>query len=396
MLTPEYLQAISLGAEEISAELHKYITGRIIDGIMTRMGRGEGFVISSSDKWRIEVLQEAGYILGDIEKEIQKYTKKQESEIKKAMEDAGVTALDYDDQVYINAGLSPTPLKQSPAFIRLMQRNYEATMGEWKNFTRTTAVEAQRSFIKEIDLAYNKVVTGTESYTKAVMDAVNAIASQGVTITYPSGRKMTIEAYTAMVVRTGAAQAAAEVTLARMAEMSYNLVLVSSHFGARPTHEVWQGGKYSVNWDTMLRIKPELRDFLKEKPEVNREYPDFIEVCGYGQVDGICGANCRHHFSVWVEGMNDPYEQFDSEENRKQYEKEQKQRLMERTIRKTKRQISDYEKALAGCKDDKLGLELTGKLSKKKDLLKKQNKSYKDYCKNNNLREQRDRLMIAG
>ena len=27
------------------------------------------------------------------------------------------------------------------------------------------------------------------------------------------------------------------------------------------------------------------------------EYPDFIETTGYGEVDGLCGVNCRHSFS---------------------------------------------------------------------------------------------------
>ena len=62
------------------------------------------------------------------------------------MEDAGVTALQWDDKIYQAAGLSPVPLLQSPVLTRIMQRNYEATAGEWRNFTRTTANEAQRIF----------------------------------------------------------------------------------------------------------------------------------------------------------------------------------------------------------------------------------------------------------
>ena len=45
------------------------------------------------------------------------------------MEEAGVKALEYDDKTYRAAGLSPMPLTQSPALIRLMERNYNATPG---------------------------------------------------------------------------------------------------------------------------------------------------------------------------------------------------------------------------------------------------------------------------
>ena len=74
--------------------------------------------------------------------------------------------MNYDDKVYKAAGLSPVPLEQSPAMIRLMERNMLATMGEWKNFTRTTANAAQRLYIEQCDLAYNHVMTGAVGYTK--------------------------------------------------------------------------------------------------------------------------------------------------------------------------------------------------------------------------------------
>ena len=40
MLTPEYLQRITEGAEEISSSLHRTIMDMIIERIMKRLGRG--------------------------------------------------------------------------------------------------------------------------------------------------------------------------------------------------------------------------------------------------------------------------------------------------------------------------------------------------------------------
>jgi hypothetical protein len=34
------------------------------------------------------------------------------------------------------------------------------------------------------------------------------------------------------------------------------------------------------------------------------EYPDFIQSCGWGEVDGICGVNCRHSFSPFYPGVS--------------------------------------------------------------------------------------------
>lgn len=248
MLNPDYLLHISEGAEEIAEKLRQEIIRKIVYRIMLRLGRGEGYLLTSVDKWQIERLQEAGYLLEEIQAEIAKYTRLQEQEIKEAMEDAGVKALAYDDEIYKSVGLNPTPLEQSPHMIRLMQRNYEATIGEWKNFTRTTAIESQRLFINQLDRAYNLVSTGAISYTEAVKEAINTAISDGGTILYPTGHKDKLEVATLRAVRTGVSQATAQIQLARMEEMGVGLCIVSSHLGARPSHSLWQGKVYSVDW----------------------------------------------------------------------------------------------------------------------------------------------------
>ena len=50
---------------------------------MIRLNRGEEYLLTSRDKWQIEVLQEAGYLLEDIQKEIEKRTGEQAKEIAK-------------------------------------------------------------------------------------------------------------------------------------------------------------------------------------------------------------------------------------------------------------------------------------------------------------------------
>lgn len=249
MLDPNYLLHISEGAEEIAEKLHGDIVNRIINRIMLRIGRGEDYLLTAQDKWQLENLQQAGYLLEDIQNEIAKATKLQQSEIAEAMEYAGVKALDYDDKIYQSVGLSPTPLTQSPELIRLMQRNYNATLGEWNNFTRTMADEAQRLFINQLDMAYTLVSTGALSYTQAVKEVLNNIVTDGVVVTYPSGHSDTIETATLRAVRTGVSQMTAQIQLARAKEVGVNLCIVSSHLGARPSHAEWQGKVYSIDWD---------------------------------------------------------------------------------------------------------------------------------------------------
>lgn len=374
MLSPDYLLHISEGSEQIAEELHVDIINRIVDRVVARLDRGEEFMLTSYDKWQIETLQEAGYLLEDIQEEIARKTKQQIEEVKEAMEEAGVTALEYDDKIYQDAGLSPVALKQSPYMVRLMQDNYEKTMGEWKNFTRTMATSVQSDYISLMDTAYNLVSSGAVSYTQAFKEVLDKIINDGIEVKYPSGRKDTVETATLRAVRTGISQMSAHIQLARMDEMEVDLVIVSSHLGARPDHQKWQGKVYS---------------------RTGTNYPDFVENTRYGHVDGLCGANCRHNFSPYFEGMSNPFEQYDSKENQERYELEQKQRALERRIRETKRKCINQKEVIDNCKNEKLKYEYDLEYQKKSALLQKQNKAYKDFCAENDLRPLNERIQIA-
>ena len=381
MLTPEYLYRVTEGAEDIASQLHTNIIQKIIERIMIRIGRGEEYILTATDRWQIDVLQDAGYLLSDIQKEIADKTSPQEQEIQEAMVDAGVTALQWDDKIYQNSGLSPAPLKESPNLVRILERNYRATNAEWRNFTRTTALDSQRLFINQMDRAYNMVVSGAVSYTEAVRDVIDNITETGVKVKYPTGREISIEAATMMIVRTGVSQAAAEVTMQRMRDMEWGIVLVSSHIGARnkgaipENHELWQGQFYSL-------------------PEYDNTFPDFYYQTGYGTAVGLCGVNCRHSFGPG-DGENNPFEEYDTEENRRVYEMQQRQRLLERRIRDSKRTIQNLQTAIDNSGDERLKYELQNQIDRKAYTLKRQNKEYQQYCKDNGLKEYAERLKVA-
>lgn len=383
MLAPHYLQQIADGAEQIASELHEYIIRQIVDRMMIRIGRGDDYLLTSSDRWRIQVLQDAGYLLEDITAELAKYTKRQEKEIKAAMEEAGIKALEYDHKIYEAAGLSPMPLTQSPALIRLMERNYRATLGEWNNYTRTTAQAAQRIFLNECDLAYNKVLSGAVNYSQAVREAVESVASGGVYVDYPSGHRDTIETATARAVRTGIAQAAGDISIKRMEEMDWDIILVSAHIGARTgdggqnpgNHLWWQGQFYS-------------------RTGKDKRFPDFYKSTGYGTGEGLCGWNCRHSFGSG-DGANNPYADIQTADNYRIEKLEQRQRALERRVRKTKREVMGLQEAVEKCQDEAAKFELQQVLDRKSYLLSRQNKAYSDFCKQNDLRPLNERLQIA-
>lgn len=397
MLDPTFIANISDEAEEVSADLHDDIIKQIVKRLTARLGQGEEFVFSATDKWQIETLQEAGYLADDIRKEIAKHTKTQENVVKKAYESAGIEQTKYDVKVYRDVGISVTAdIAQSPTYLRILQAAYDSSMQSWSNFTGTTLVKASyQLFVKECDKAYIKVTTGGESWTKAYMDAVDTVAQKGVEVVYPSGHRDTVETATARAIRTGVAQACGRVTAARAADNGVHLFLTSAHAGARPTHEPWQGKVFWVDWDELkkrINITENLK-YSEATPEEKAKYKEFCKTTDIGTVTGLEGANCRHSYGAFFEGMKNPYEGVTF--NPKQYQIDQRARALERRVRKTKRAIE----ALDTARDNTKNKDALDKIKKQRDArektLKRQISEYYEHCKKYELKPQENRLKIG-
>ena len=171
--------------------------------------------------------------------------------------------------------------------------------------------------------------------TKTVMErGVSKLANSGLeTIDYISGTKTTIDAALRRHIVSQANQARNRLLMQRMDEWEWDLVFVDAHFGARPTHAVWQGKVYS-------------------RSGRSTEYPPLVESTGYGTVTGLCGANCYHNMVPYVPGLSQlPDTDFADQEklvgmtSDEYYAVTQKQRRYERYIRTKKREIVSFQEA---------------------------------------------------
>jgi len=117
-------------------------------------------------------------------------------------------------------------------------------------------------------------------------------------------------------------------TLERMNELDVALVEVSSHPGARPEHAEWQGRCYSLKGDVTIG---------------GVRYRDFYSATGYGTVEGLLGANCRHSFAPYIHGTRHAYahdpKHASGVRGDEVYRLTQKQRYIERRIREAKREL---------------------------------------------------------
>jgi hypothetical protein len=161
-------------------------------------------------------------------------------------------------------------------------------------------------------------------------------------------------------------------------KMGCDLVEVTAHMGARPSHAEWQEKVYSISGDS-------------------KKYPKLSTATGYGTGAGLKGWNCRHDFYPFFEGISKRANlPVDKKENAKEYELSQKQRAMERSIRKSKRGLSALNESINSTDDDILKEKLQNKFDRQSATLKKQEKRMTQFCKDNDLLVKNDRVRVVG
>lgn len=287
-------------------------------------------------------------------------TGRADRELRQLMQEAGTAALKSDDAVYRRQGLNPPPVSASEDLQRVLQAGYEKTSGTFRNLTRTTARTAAHQFAQALDRAYMQITLGGMDYNTAIRSTIKQLSTEGVgAIRYPTGRTDTIEVAVRRAVVTGVNQTALRLQDARADEMGADLVEVSAHAGARPSHAQWQGGIYS-------------------RSGKSKKYPDFVKTTGYGTGAGLGGWNCSHSFRPWFEGMSRTYDKAllkeyqakDYEYNgvrMTEYEALQEQRKIERSIRRWKREKNALD--AAGLDSSEASAKITEWNRRQKDFL---------------------------
>ncbi len=354
MLKPEYLQRVPDGMIKLYAQAEA--------DILADMARR----ISTYDYWipavenQAKMLEEAGMVREEILARLKTLTGRADRELRQLMQEAGTAALKSDDAVYRRQGLNPPPVSASEDLQKVLQAGYEKTSGTFRNLTRTTARTAAHQFAQALDRAYMQITLGGMDYNTAIRSTIKQLSAEGVgAIRYPTGRTDTIEVAVRRAVITGVNRTALRLQDARADEMGADLVEVSAHAGARPSHAQWQGGIYSRNGKS-------------------RKYPDFVKTTGYGTGAGLGGWNCSHSFRPWFEGMSRTYDKAllkeyqakDYEYNgvrMTEYEALQEQRKIERNIRRWKRERNAMQ--AAGLDSSEASAKITEWNRRQKDFL---------------------------
>lgn len=382
--TPEVLDTLP----EEMAELYRSLEATLLDEICSRLKlTGKLNEVTVQD---IRALRSNGISLKEIEKSIQRTSNLSRKQLDKLLDDVVERNQRYYTDLIDLAGLTQPETMVSAADIAAImsqaQRevgNLPRSMGFLVDSGRTMLAPA-RAYQWALDNAEMQVMSGAISYNQAIKSAVKQLADSGIKVVdYESGHRDQIDVAARRAVMTGVSQLCAKYTEQSAEYLETPYFEVSAHIGARDkgvgwqNHKAWQGRVYSVR--------------------SGDKYPNIYEVCGLGYVDGLEGANCRHIRTSFVDGMmertytdeelahiDDDHDVDFEDRHYTAYEATQKQRQIERTVRKLKREQTAYKSA--GLEEDAQAVIAR---------IRRLNKEYKAFSEAAGLPMQRERMKVV-
>ena len=385
MLTPEYMQGAPAELEALFLRLED----EVISDICRRIAKAG--MLAESAEHQMQRLKELGAGTDYIKQKISEYSELSDEEIDRLFFDAAQTSDEFYKKAYAQANKEYTPYEYNDYFQQAVTAAVNQTKGELRNLTQSmgfsyrgsngqirfhTAAEAYRDCL---DYAFMQTATGMTDYNTAVRNATRRLTESGLQfVNYASGVRNHADVAARRAVLTGLSQYTGKISERNAEELDTDIVEVTAHAGARPDHAEWQGRWYSLSGKS-------------------KKYPSLVEVTGYGTGAGLKGWNCRHDFYPVIDGISEP--SYTEEELQNidpppfeyegktytYYEATQRQRYMERSMRKTKREILAAD--ATGDKD---------RFTEKSVLLRRQREEYGKFSKAAGLLTQNQRTQVDG
>ena len=393
MLTPDYFY----GKSDKLIEMYQELEDWILQDIAMRLVESES--LSGTADRELWKLQQMGLHRQEIVKRISELTGKSRNEVRRLLRESVLTSFS-DDKGVLERLADVQPPLQNNMVIAAMNAEMMKTFGELSNLTNTTIDQSQRDLLNLLNEVDFRVASGLQSYSSAICEVLDRYAENGMRVDYPTGSRRSLEAAVRCCIVTSMNQTAAQVTNKYIVEAGAEYVLVSAHMGARhdkinPTglqsHDWWQGKVYKIRG-----ADPDTANLLESTGY------DIDLQTGEGHVVnplGLHGYNCRHSHKPWHKSLRNPYvdengnPKIDIHESQELYDLQQRQRAMERAIRKTKRQLLMKEQEMKASPDD---LNLQSDYDKLSSRLRDQNRAYGVFCAENGLQRQYDRVKVAG
>lgn len=377
------------------AELYRSLESQLLDEICSRLNLADQ--LNEVTVQSIRALRSHGISQQEIERAIRRTTNISEKKLTDLLDDVVERNQRYYSELI---DIADVTAPQTLLSIEDTYAIYEQTRNTFRNIAQSmaflvdngrTLLAPARAYQWALDNAVLQVQSGAISYNQAIRYAVKQLADSGIRVAdYESGHHDQIDVAVRRAVMTGVTQLCDRYSDQSAEYLDTRYFEISAHIGARDkpgpnpwsAHILWQGKVFYLS------------DHGERDPL--GKYPDLVENTGYGYVDGLSGANCRHKKYPWIEGVSertytdeqlahiDDGHDVDFEgKHYTAYEATQKQRQIERTVRKLKREQTAYKSA--GLTEEEQAV--TARILRL-------NKEYKAFSEAAGLPMQRDRMRV--
>lgn len=250
-MTPEEKGSLPLRLEKLFYEQQD----RIFSDVVRRIKK-TGKITSTAD-YQINKLQILGNSSEFIEQEIKRLLGLAYPEIWALYDQVADWEYVRNKELYEQINGNFVPLEDNEQVQQWSQAVIKQTKNEIKNISQSLGMTVDMGggkmaftplseyYQRYLDRACLDVVTGAFDYNTVLRRVVKEMTASGLqTIDYASGWKNKAPVAARRAVMTGVLQLSAQINEMVMDDLNTEYVEVTAHFGARPSHQVWQGRVY--------------------------------------------------------------------------------------------------------------------------------------------------------
>lgn len=370
MLTPEQIEGFRISASRLTDPVNDYLIRDI-----ARRVHDAGKLTSTAayEAWRAEQLGTGRKKLEEELARLLSITRQQARTLLRTAARYG-----YDTTLKTHRG-HQIPFDDNIQLQQLISAAVTLAGDELKNLTQTRAIlmadpyghyqPLPKAYQACTDFAFQQVFTGAADYNTAIRQACRGIAQHGVSVAYASGVHTSLEAAVRRNMMGGLGLMTEQIEQQNHDDLGCNGWEISAHANSAPDHEPIQGKQYS-----------------------DADY----EALNGSLVRRIGTLNCGHVAFPIIMGVSSPqYTPEELDKLRKDnadgvtvdgehytgYQATQRQRAMERAIRRQKRRIT-----MAAPDDEEAA----------RAKLELMNQKYKAFSKAAKLRTEDERLFVSG
>lgn len=322
-MNPEQLERLAEYIVRIYIELET----DMIENIAKRLADKKELLQTDPETWKLHQLELLGMLDDDNIEKLRDASGLTNEQLNSLLLDAsleGLEATEKEMEALRRKGANlatVAPITESPVMLAILEA-YQRQARNVLNLTNQTLLDqSQQVYIDIINRAAIDVSSGYKDAHKALRDVVTEWSDRGIpALITRDGKRLSAEGYVRTVMRSTTNNMVNEMQDQRFLEYDVALIEVSSHAGARPLCAPYQGKVFS--------LKPDHPKY------------EYIGNTSIGQPAGLFGINCGHMKYPYVDGVSErTYKPYPARENARIYEESQRQRALEREIRKAKSRL---------------------------------------------------------